>query len=104
MGRRINVVFDAGNDTYQFFIDGVGDTAVVAAVDLELKDVAASDTLGKGFDGASYFDGLLDNVLVFDAALSEDEVYQLYLSTKEDSFAATLDYTYDRKEKGTFYF
>ncbi|KKU15187.1 hypothetical protein A3A20_01325 [Candidatus Wolfebacteria bacterium RIFCSPLOWO2_01_FULL_45_19] len=68
------------------YVDGSSASATITAV---WRHVAITDTTGVGASAmdigrvsAGYFDGLLDDVRIYDRALSADEIWQIYNSDR----------------------
>lgn len=92
---------DTDNDHYELYSDGVSidsDDNVLAAMDL-----GAANPFYIAENGASYFDGVIDELKIFNIALTDDDAKLLYLSESDTliSFGAeqepdeiTADFNY----------
>ena len=70
-------VFDTNADTRTIYIDGVEDGQVTNVTGTP-DDSFANLTIGKAYLGGSYFDGRIDDVRIFNRALTAGEVENLY--------------------------
>lgn len=82
-------VFDAGNNTYQFFINGEPDDPVTAPVDLVLynystgtKYIGYATFTSNGI--TSYFDGTIDDVRIYDRVLTAEEIAAIYSAGNDE--------------------
>jgi hypothetical protein len=61
------------------YVDGVEDATGVT--DTATLDANENAYIGNGTDGATYFDGLIDEIFVYDFVLSSDDIETLYEET-----------------------
>lgn len=83
---HVAVVVEAGVG-YRFYIDGEKDSGSAEHTGVRLYNYTSSNTKYLGiahFSPYDKFDGKLDNVMVFNRALSDAEIKYLYESTDED--------------------
>ena len=83
---HVAVVVEAGVG-YRFYIDGEKDSGSAEHTGVRLYNYTSSNTKYLGiahFSPYDKFDGKLDNVMVFNRALSDSEIKYLYESTDED--------------------
>ncbi|MBX4198608.1 LamG domain-containing protein [Candidatus Parcubacteria bacterium] len=73
-------VFDSVGDVQHLYINGVDQSASVTEVAFETTDPAAPPRIGRNPDGANSFLGLIDEVRVYNRALTSTEVAALYNS------------------------
>lgn len=74
--HHVLVTFDASNDTMRFFFDGVEKTSV-----LQLMASPGSEdsmTIGRSQDGPRLFTGVIDELAIFDHALSTAQILALW--------------------------
>ena len=97
-----------GGVGYKFYINGELDRSY-ANGNLGLYEYSTNQYLGRGFDGASYMGGMIDDVRIYDRALSEEEVKALYNAVDDDVLSAIDNIAYDdagnltRDERGYEY-
>lgn len=66
------------------YVNGLEDA--VGATDTATLDANASAYIGNAFDGGVYFEGLIDEIFVYNSVLSADQILSLY----EDTLPAVL--------------
>jgi len=75
------VCFVKANTTGKYYIDGNFDNQVTASVNVQYG--SNNFVIGKDYrDNASYFNGLIDEVRIYNRALSAEEIKALYEATK----------------------
>jgi hypothetical protein len=73
----IHVAYTYDGSTLRFYINGVKDTQEVE-VALQFQNNEESLTLGCDFEGGDeYFDGVIDDVRIYDQGLTEEEIKQI---------------------------
>ncbi len=90
-GRWTHVVMMQEGDVMRIYIDGVleGETENVKLDPYEIKHTIPYCYIGKSmWPGDKYFDGVIDEFYIYDRAISEDEVTELF--EKELTIACTI--------------
>jgi len=73
---------DSGTKKFKFYIDGIADDTIITSgsatnsLDVLIGARRNSDNTDSGFE----FNGLIDEVLIYNRSLSANEIYQLYVS------------------------
>lgn len=72
---------DGGENNYKLYVDGVLDVSftVTGSIAVNPNRVGIGDRVDVGF--RDFYNGLIDEPLIFNRALSPDEIWQLYSST-----------------------
>ncbi|MHC4158324.1 MAG: LamG-like jellyroll fold domain-containing protein [Planctomycetota bacterium] len=80
--HHVAAVWDASTKTAKLYIDGSEPTYqdIIVGVGAYNSDASRNKEIGRipHVGGGQYFDGLLDEVLIYKSALSSDEISQLY--------------------------
>ena len=76
-GEWLHVAYTYDGSTLRFYINGIKDSQEVAVL-LQFQNNSESLTLGCDFEGGDeYFDGVMDDVRVYNRGLTEEEIRQI---------------------------
>ena len=65
----------------EIFVDGNSEILSTSSIPASIDNDPADFNIGRRSDGARYFNGNIDEVAVFDYALSNSQIYDIYTST-----------------------
>ncbi len=94
---------NTGVNDIQIYVDGLldGDINSNSAYLAQTINTMADPNVHIGLYTSNYFNGTMDNIMIFDRALSAIEVNRLYLSNEENTFAQTFAYSHDKQGNRT---
>lgn len=83
LGEWAHVILRFNGSEYKFFIDGEGDTSMS---EQSLNPSSEPLLISQGNYQDEYYQGLLEEVLIYNRSLSEDEIQQLYFNGRDGKF------------------
>lgn len=92
---HLGIVYDASAGSVSFWVDGEQQGTTQTGLDTSIADTVAAFRIGRDQgDGANYFDGLMEDAIIWNVALaSPEDVYAAYSAAPESPAIFFITYS-----------